>query len=165
MRSIKESGREIKKSLRKINKLRAENPELGGGPEASAEYQRFLEDEARELEREARSKAAFGREPDLRHLVKISALQDRDGISPHAAAGKIADEIGGDARLRHANKKRLYAKFQKAPALYQRLSLAGGDPGFAAEREICESLARFQEQNFDWKGSWQDLMVRHVARK
>jgi hypothetical protein len=165
MRSIKESRRESKKSLRKINKLLAENPGLGGGPEALAEYQRFLGDEARDLEHEARSKAAFGREPDLRHLVDISVLQERQGITAWAAARQIADEIGGDAPLRHANKKRLYAKFQKAPALYQRLSLTGGDPGFAAEREICESLARFQQQNFDWKGSWQDLMVRHVARK
>jgi len=140
MRSIKESSRETKKSLRKINKLLAENPALGGGPEASAEYQRFLENEARELEHEARSKAAFGREPDLRHLVKISVMQDRDGISANEAAGKVADEFGGNARVRHANYKRLYSKFQKAPALYLRLALASEDPSDAADREICEAL-------------------------
>jgi hypothetical protein len=139
-RSIKESRRETKKSLRKINKLLAENPALSGGPEALAEYQRLLGDEARELEHEAQSKAAFGREPDLRYLIKIPILQDRDGISPHSAAGKIADEIGGDARLRHANRKRLYGKFQKAPALYRRLAWASEDPSDAAEREIAEWL-------------------------
>jgi hypothetical protein len=89
----------------------------------------------------ARQKAAFGREPDLLHLINITRLQDRDGISAHAAAGKIADEIGGVARTRHANQKRLYRKFQTAPALYRRLALAAdNDPADAADREICEEL-------------------------
>jgi|SRR5271154_6945671 len=91
-------------------------------------------------ERVARRRAARGRDRDLPLLIKISLLQDRDKISPHAAAGKIADEIGGDARVRHANKKRLYGKFQRAPALYRRLALAPDDPAGAAEREIAEEL-------------------------
>ncbi|MGC1891343.1 MAG: hypothetical protein WA709_35600 [Stellaceae bacterium] len=127
--------------------------------------QRYKKELADRAEAQARRKAANGRERDLRHLVDISVLQDRQGITAWAAAGKIADQIGGDARLRHANKKRLYAKFQKAAALYQRLSLADSDPAFAAEREICESLARFQQQSWGWKGSWQDLMVTHPIRK
>jgi hypothetical protein len=89
-------------------------------------------------ERVALQKAASGREHDLSKLVKISILQDREGLTAHAAARKIADEIGGNARLRHANTKRLYAKFQKAAALYRRLALASCDPVDAADREICE---------------------------
>jgi hypothetical protein len=89
----------------------------------------------------ARQKAAFRREPDLSHLIKIARLQDRHGMSAHDAAGKIADEIGGVARVRHANQKRLYRKFQIAPALYRRLALAADDdPANAADREICEEL-------------------------
>jgi hypothetical protein len=126
--------------------------------------QRYKKELADRAEARARRKAARGRERDLRHLVDISVLQDRQGITVWAAAGKVADQIGGEARLRHANTKRLYAKFQKAPALYHRLSLAD-DPSFAAEREICESLARFQQQHLGWKGSWQDLMVSHDVRK
>jgi hypothetical protein len=92
------------------------------------------------MEHRAKSKAAYRREPDLPYLVKIPMLQDRDGLSPYTAAGKVADEIGGDARLRHANRKKLYGKFQKAPGLYRRLALASEDPSDAAEREICEAI-------------------------
>jgi|SRR5215469_5761026 len=92
-------------------------------------------------EMEAQLKAASGRERDLSHLVRISIVRDRDGITPWAAAGKVADEIGGVARLRHANQKRLYGKFQKTPVLYQRLSLAS-DPVEAADREIWEQFRR-----------------------
>lgn len=95
---------------------------------------------AASMEHRARRKAAFGRDLDLPYLVKISMLHDRDGISPHAAAEKIADGIGGDARLRHANKKRLYRKFQEAPALYRRLAAAPEDPKTAAHREILLEL-------------------------
>jgi hypothetical protein len=91
---------------------------------------------------------------------------DRDGLSAHAATGKIADEMGGSARVRHANHKTLYRKFQQAPALYRRLASAPeDDPAEAAEREICESLARFQQQSWGWNGGWQDLMVTHPVRK
>jgi hypothetical protein len=91
---------------------------------------------------------------------------DRDGLSAHAATGKSADEMGGSARVRHANHKTLYRKFQQAPALYRRLASAPeDDPAEAAEREICESLARFQQQRWGWNGSWQDLMVTHPVRK
>jgi hypothetical protein len=88
----------------------------------------------------ARQKAASRREPELLHLIKIARFQDRDGISAYAAAGKMADDIGGVARTRHANQKRLYRKFQTAPALYRRLALAADDPADAAEREIWEEL-------------------------
>jgi hypothetical protein len=152
-RSIEESRketkklkRETKKSYEKINKLLAENPALGDGVEALARYQcflkdeaRFLEDEARSREYKARSNAAFGRERQLGYLVKIAVSVDRDGLTAHAASRKIADEMGGNARLRHANKKTLYRKFQRAPALYRRLALASEDPSDAAEREICEA--------------------------
>jgi hypothetical protein len=73
-------------------------------------------------------------------LVKMAMLQDRDGISAWAAAGKIADEISANARARHANQKRLHRKFQKAPALYHRLALAPDHPADAADREICDEL-------------------------
>ena len=102
--------------------------------------QRYKDELADRAEAEARRKAARGRERDLRHLVDISVLQDRQGITAWAAAGKIAHQIGGDARLRHANHKRLYGKFQKAPMLYRRLAFASEDPADAAEREICEAL-------------------------
>jgi hypothetical protein len=92
-------------------------------------------------ERKARRIAAHGREHDLMSLVKMAMLQDRDGISAWAAAGKIADEISpNDARARHANQKRLHGKFQKAPALYQRLASAPDHPADAANREICDEL-------------------------
>jgi hypothetical protein len=102
--------------------------------------QRYKNELADRAEAEARRKAARGRERDLRHLVDISVLQDRQGITAWDAAGKIADQIGGDARLRHANHKRLYGKFQKAPMLYRRLAFASEDPADAAEREICEAI-------------------------
>jgi hypothetical protein len=88
----------------------------------------------------ARQKAANGRERDLPHLIKIAVLQGPDAISAWAAAGKIADEIGADPRARHAVRKRLYAKFQKAQALYRRLAAAGEDPKIAAHREILLEL-------------------------
>jgi hypothetical protein len=102
--------------------------------------QRYKKELADRAEAQARMKAAGGRERDLRHLVDISVLQDRQGITAWAAAGKIADQIGGDARLRHANTKRLYAKFQKAAALYRRLAAAPEDPKTAAHREILLEL-------------------------
>jgi hypothetical protein len=120
-------------------------------------YKTLLADRA---EAKARRKAAGGREPHLRYLVNIAVSMDRDGLSAHAATGKIADEMGGSARVRHANHKTLYRKFQQAPALYRRLASAPeDDPAEAAEREICESLARWGN------GSWQDLMVTHPVRK
>jgi hypothetical protein len=126
-------------------------------------YKTLLADRA---EAKARRKAARGREPHLRYLVNIAVSMDRDGLSAHAATGKIADEMGGSARVRHANHKTLYRKFQQAPALYRRLASAPeDDPAEAAEREICESLARFQQQSWGWNGSWQDLMVTHPVRK
>jgi hypothetical protein len=104
------------------------------------EYKKQLKRQFDNPERAALAKPASGREHDLPHLVKISMLHDRDGISSHAAAEKISDGIGGDARLRHANKKRLYRKFQKAPALYRRLAAAPEDPKTAAHREILLEL-------------------------
>jgi hypothetical protein len=108
---------------------------------------RGYHDEYKELYRKftnpevlARQKAAYGRERDLPHLIKVAVLQSRDGISAWAAAGKIADEIGADPRARHAARKRLYVKFQKAPALYRRLAAAGEDPKTAAHREILLEL-------------------------
>jgi hypothetical protein len=108
---------------------------------------RGYHDEYKELSRKfippevlARQKAAYGRERDLRHLVRMALLQDRDGISAWAAAGKIADEIGANPRACHAVQKRLHAKFQKAPALYRRLAAAGEDPKTAAHREILLGL-------------------------
>ena len=128
--------------------------------------QRYKKELADRAEAKARRKAARGREPHLRYLVNIAVSMDRDGLSAHAATGKIADEMGGSARVRHANHKTLYRKFQQAPALYRRLASAPeDDPAEAAEREICESLARFQQQRWGWNGSWQDLMVTHPVRK
>src|SRR5271156_386856 len=100
-------------------------------------YKRLLTGRA---ETKALLKAAYRREPDLRHLVKIAVSMDRDGLSAHAASGKIANEIGGSARVRHAKHKTLYRKFQEAPALYRRLALAPEDPADAAERELCNQV-------------------------
>jgi hypothetical protein len=98
---------------------------------------------AQAREAKARREAAFGKERDLRHLVGIAALIDRDGLSANNAAWKIANEIGGNPRQRHAKHKDLYRKFQSAPALYRRLALApANDWSEAAMREICEEIAR-----------------------
>jgi hypothetical protein len=95
---------------------------------------------AERSEEEALQKAAFGREPDLSHLVEMAILQGLDGMTAHAAAELIANRIGAtDPRARHAIKKRLYGKFQKARALYRRLAVAPEDPSDAAEREIAEA--------------------------
>jgi hypothetical protein len=102
--------------------------------------QRYKEELARSAEHKARQKAASREEPDLQYLVKIAVLADQNRINPHAAALEIANEIGGNARLRHANQKRLYGKFQKAPALYRRLASASEDPADVADREICQSI-------------------------
>jgi hypothetical protein len=88
----------------------------------------------------ARGRVFTRKERDIAHLIQISILQDRDGITPHAAATKVSDAIGGDARVRHANKKRLYAKFQKAPAFYRRMAAASDAPWLAADRELCQYL-------------------------
>jgi hypothetical protein len=120
------------------------------------------EEHGRWMEHRARTKAAYKREPDLPNLVKIAVLQDRDGLSPYAAAEKIANEIGGDARLRHANKKRLYCKFQTAPALYRRLALAPEDPADAAGREICESLGTTPRA--EWEASSKERNASYRAR-
>jgi hypothetical protein len=87
-------------------------------------------------------RAAECRELDLLRLVKIARVKDRDGISSaYAAAGKVADEIGGAPRRRRANQKTLHGKFQKAPALYRRLALAPeAHPAEAATRELRFSL-------------------------
>jgi hypothetical protein len=96
---------------------------------------------AERSEKEALQKAAFGREPDLSHLVEMAILQGLDGMTAHAAAELIANRIGAtDPRARHAIKKKLYGKFQKARALYRRLAVAPEDPSDAAEREIAEAL-------------------------
>jgi hypothetical protein len=161
-RGYRDESKQLEKSIdRGARELMRLSAKLGH----EEDRQRYKKELADRAEAKARTKAAYGRERDLRHLVKISVLQDRDGISANEAAGKVADEIGGNARVRHANYKRLYGKFQQAPELYRRLALAGGDPSFAAEREICESLANFQQRSFGWNGSWQDLMVHHVVWK
>jgi hypothetical protein len=98
---------------------------------------------ARAAEAKARRKAAFGKERDLRYLVDIATLIDREGLSAHKATRRIADEIGGTPRQRHANHKNLYRKFKLAEALYRRVALAPClDPSEAAMREICEEIAR-----------------------
>jgi hypothetical protein len=130
--------REIAESAKVLAKI--------GNEDQREYYKRQL---ARDAEEEARSKAAYGPEPDLLLLVRIAVLQDRDRISPHAAAREIADQFGGNARQRHANTKRLHRKFQKAPALYRRLATSD-DPAAAAYREISEYL----EQSFNrWSTS------------
>jgi hypothetical protein len=93
-------------------------------------------------EAKARRKAAFGKEPQLRHLVDIAILIERDGLSANAAAREIANQIRGNAKTRHANHKYLGDKFRRAPALYRRLALAGEDPSEAAMREIRELYLR-----------------------
>jgi hypothetical protein len=107
-----------------------------GNEDQRQNYRREL---AKRTEAKARQKAANGREFHLRYLVEIAVSMDRHGLSAHAAAEKIADEMGGSARVRHANHKTLYRKFQEAPALYRRLALSSEDPADAADREICES--------------------------
>jgi hypothetical protein len=110
---------------------------------------------ARGREAKARRKAAFGKERQLRHLVDIAILIERDGLSANAAAGEIANQIGGNPRIRHANHKTLYGKFQRAPALYRRLALAGEDPSESAMREFCEEIVRTHSGPLpDWVSDW-----------
>jgi hypothetical protein len=46
------------------------------------------------------------------------------GATPWAAAGEIADGLGGDARVRHANRKTLYKKYNNDPEMFFRLAQA-----------------------------------------
>ena len=132
---------EDKKVQREIDKIDRDLVRLwskAGDHERAQFYKTELADRA---EREARCKAAYGDERDLARLVEISRVRDRAGISAWAAAGISADAMGGDARVRHATRKTLYRKFQKAPRLYQRLAAASEDPQVAADREICAELS------------------------
>jgi hypothetical protein len=131
----KRLAREIDATERQLVRLCSEL----GHDEQSEHYKRQLADRG---EGEARRKAANGREADLQHLVDISVLQERQGITAWAAAGKIANQIGGNAQARHASRKRLYGKFQKASALYRRLASAPENPADAADREIWEQLEK-----------------------
>jgi hypothetical protein len=91
-------------------------------------------------EERARGRVARGRERDLTHLLRIATLCASCGVTVWAAAGIVAEELGGAPQPRHATRKRLYGKYQKAPALYWRLASASEDPEDAADREICEEL-------------------------
>jgi hypothetical protein len=108
-----------------------------GDAEGAQYYRKKIADRA---ESAARSKAAWGREPHLHQLVKMSRVRDQLAIAAWDAAGIIAGELGGDARVRHANRKTLYRKFQKAPGLYRRLASASEDPQAAAMREIDDEM-------------------------
>jgi hypothetical protein len=105
-------------------------------------------------EQTARVNAQSGLERDLRHLVGIAVLMDRNGITAWAAAGEIAKETS--ARGRHATQKRLHSKFQKAPALYHRLAAVAEHPDSAAElldREIHQEIVGWP------RGRYRDLLI------
>jgi hypothetical protein len=109
---------------------------MAGDEEGARYYKAQLTERA---EHKARIRAAFGSEPDFDHLVRISILCDRGGRTPWGAAGIVADEIGGVANVRHANRKRLYRKFRKTPAAYRRWASAE-DPQDAANREFSDYI-------------------------
>ena len=60
---------------------------------------------------------------DLWHLIDLEKIV-LQGATPWAAAGEIADGLGGDARVRHANRKTLYKKYNNDPEMFFRLAQA-----------------------------------------
>jgi hypothetical protein len=60
---------------------------------------------------------------DLWHLIDLAKIV-LQGATPWAAAGEIADGLGGDARVRHANRKTLYKKYNNDPEMFFRLAQA-----------------------------------------
>jgi hypothetical protein len=78
-----------------------------------------------------------GSRHDLPHLIEIARLV-RDGAKDLAAAEKIAERIGGNARVRHNNKKQLYERFRKGRAVYLRIAQAP-DAEACIEKIIEES--------------------------
>jgi hypothetical protein len=147
---------ENKRLSKSIDDLERELSRLGNEDERQY-YKRQL---TKRAEAKARRKAANGREFHLRYLVEIAVSMDRHGLSAHAAAEKIADEMGGSARVRHANHKTLYRKFQEAPALYRRLALSSEDPADAADREICESTGTTPRA--EWKALYSARLLQCV---
>jgi hypothetical protein len=60
---------------------------------------------------------------DLWHLIDLAKIV-LQGATPWAAAGEIADGLGGDARVRHANRKTLYKKYNNDPEMFFRFAQA-----------------------------------------
>jgi hypothetical protein len=60
---------------------------------------------------------------DLWHLIDLEKIV-LQGATPWAAAGEIADSLGGDVRVRHANRKTLYKKYNNDPEMFFRLAQA-----------------------------------------
>ena len=60
---------------------------------------------------------------NLWHLIDLAKIV-LQGATPWAAAGEIADGLGGDARVRHANRKTLYKKYNNDPEMFFRLAQA-----------------------------------------
>jgi hypothetical protein len=80
---------------------------------------------------------------DLPLLIEI-AQRNLQGINPWAAAGEIAERNGGDARVRHANRKRLYDHYRKDVALYLRIAQASDVEACILEI-LAEALTKFIE--------------------
>jgi hypothetical protein len=130
-KSLEKSQRELRQALGDC--LRGDNT-----PKTREEYVRLLRAERRDREFKAFLKMrSYKGEPDLTSLVMMVSMAVHDGITLHAAAQTIANELGSGAAGRRAIKKRLYDKFRKAPVLYHRLAalapeLALDDPAYHA---------------------------------
>ena len=82
---------------------------LGGSGDANRRRRRWLQ---------------IGRsDADLWHLIDLEKIV-LQGATPWAAAGEIADSLGGDVRVRHANRKTLYKKYNNDPEMFFRLAQA-----------------------------------------
>jgi hypothetical protein len=76
---------------------------------------------------------------DLPELIEIAQLV-ADGSSARAAAGVVAEQIGGRPGVRHANKKRLYERFRKDREIY--LQIAKSPDVDARIAEIVDKAVR-----------------------
>jgi hypothetical protein len=91
----------------------------------------------------AASASSLARYDDLPHLVEIGrrVLQ---GMKPWAAAGEIAERIGGDARARKNNRRRLYDRFRTDAGIYRRIAQAP-DTDAGIWEICCERMKIFNE--------------------
>jgi hypothetical protein len=146
-RGYRDESKRLQKSLekgqRELIQLVGDSLRWDDNPKTREEYLRLLRAERRDREFKVFLRVrSYKGEPDLTSLVMMASMAAHDGITLHAAAQTIANELGSGPDGRRAIKKRLYDKFRKAPVLYYRLAalapeLALDDPAYHA---IVKSL-------------------------
>jgi hypothetical protein len=106
---------------------------------------------------------------DLPHLVEIGRLVSTEQITDWAAAGKVADQIGGSPRERHSCRKQLHKQFKAGAAIYLRIARApdmvncikeilrenpvivdGMRVGFEGKNSLIEVIRSFEKGNPGW---------------